>query len=507
MRLADMKELYPIETAEFATSRGIDDEPAFAWWVPHTLQKRDAIVSALRTRMRQAKHKYGIEVPISVEHAKELDLNEGNDLWMKALAKEMVNVGVAFEILEQGRKAPHGWHLVTGHLVWDVKMDFTRKERWVLDGHKTPDPDGLTFACAVSRESVQIAFPYTALNVSATDIWNAYLQAPSSRKDYIICGPEFGIENIGKVALIHRALYGGKTAGKDFCNHLRSCMSHVGFTSCPSDPDVWMRPAEKADGLSYYKYILLYLDDTLVISENAEKILREEIGRYFELKEESVGHPTLYLGGRVHKVTMENGVEAWAFSASQYIQSTVRNVEEYLKKRGDGRWSLPAKAETPIQSTYHPELDESPELDAEDALYYQSLIGVLRWIVELGRVDICLEVSMLSSHLALPREGHMHQVFQTFAYLKKYHNTELVYDPSDPVVDMLQFQRRDWTASEFGHIEGREELPPNMPEPWGVGFIMRAKVDADHATDTMTRRSCTGFLVFLNSALIHWWSK
>ena len=206
-------------------------------------------------------------------------------------------------------------------------------------------------------------------------------------------------------------------------------------------------------------------------------------------------------------MTMENGVEAWAFSASQYIQSVVRNVEEYLKKRGDGRWSLPAKAETPIRSTYRPELDVSPELDAEDASYYQSLIGVLRWIVELGRVDICLEVSMLSSHLALPREGHMQQVFQTFAYLKKYHNTKLVFDPSDPVVDMLQFQRRDWTASEFGHIEGREELPPNMPEPQGVGFIMRAKVDADHTTDTMTRRSRTGVLVFLNSALVHWWSK
>ena len=77
--------------------------------------------------MRQAKNKYGIEIPISVEHAKELDMKEGNDLWMKALAKEMFNVSVAFEILEHGRKALHGWHLVTGHLVWDVKMDFTRK--------------------------------------------------------------------------------------------------------------------------------------------------------------------------------------------------------------------------------------------------------------------------------------------------------------------------------------------------------------------------------------------
>ena len=101
----------------------------------------------------------------------------------------------------------------------------------------------------------------------------------------------------------------------------------------------------------------------------------------------------------------------------------------------------------------------------------------------------------------------MQQVLQTFAYLKKYHNTELVYDPSNPVVDMLQFQWDDWTVSEFGYIEGREELPPNMPEPRGVGFIMRAKVNADHAADTMTRQSRTGFLLFLNSALIHWWRK
>jgi hypothetical protein len=78
----------------------------------------------------------------------------------------------------------------------------------------------------VSRESVRIALTYAALNgleVCAADIRNAYLQAPSSCKDYIICGPEFGVENEGKVALIHRALYGGKSAGRDFRNLLRSC--------------------------------------------------------------------------------------------------------------------------------------------------------------------------------------------------------------------------------------------------------------------------------------------
>ena len=184
----------------------------------------------------------------------------------------------------------------------------------MLDGHKTPDPIGSTYADGVSRESVRIAFTYAALNgldVFAADIRNAYLQVPSSQKHYIICGPEFGLENEGRVALIHRALYGGKSTGKDFCNHLRTCMRHLNFASCPADPDIWMRPAKKSDGSTCYDYILLYVDGALVISERAESILRTELGRYFELKEESIGPPSLYLGRNVRKVVLEDGTHAW----------------------------------------------------------------------------------------------------------------------------------------------------------------------------------------------------
>ena len=247
----------------------------------------------------------------------------------------MYNVGVAFEILDEGAHPPHGWKQVTGHLVWDVKMDFTRKARWVLDGHKTPDPIGSTYAGVVLRESVRIALTYAALNeldVFAADIRNAYLQAPSSQKDYIICRPEFGVENIGRTALIHHALYCGKAAGRDFRNHLQSCMEFLNFKSCLADPDVWMRPAIKSDGNTYYEYILLYVDDALIVSENAESILRNELGRYFHLKEESIGPPTVYLDGRVCKVQLKNGVWAWSFSSSQYVQSAIKNVEEYVTK-------------------------------------------------------------------------------------------------------------------------------------------------------------------------------
>ena len=216
INLSELKESYPVETAEFAKSRGIDDETAFAWWVPHMLRKRNAIISAIKMRLRKTTHKYDIEIPTSVEHTMEVDQKNGNTMWRDTLALEMFNVGVAFEILEEGQSAPTGWKKASGHLIGDVKMDFTRKARWVLDGHKMPDPIGSTFAGVVSRESVQIDFTYAALNglqVFAADICNAYLQAPSSQKDYVVCGPEFGIENIGKVVLIHRALYGGKSAG------------------------------------------------------------------------------------------------------------------------------------------------------------------------------------------------------------------------------------------------------------------------------------------------------
>jgi hypothetical protein len=77
--------------------------------------------------------------------------------------------------------------------------------------------------------------------------------------------------------------------------------------------------------------------------------------------------------------------------------------------------------------------------------------------VKLGKVDICLEASMMSSHLVLPREGHLEQVFHIFAHLKKYHKTEVVYDPSDPVIDETQFDAKDWASSELGHLDGVED--------------------------------------------------
>ena len=209
-------------------------------------------------------------------------------------------------------------------------------------------------------------------------------------------------------------------------------MSHIGFTPCLSDPDVWMSEAHNANGLSYWEYVLLYVDDALVISDDAQHIFEEDIGKYFTTKPVSIGPPTIYLGGQLRRVTLDNGLKVWDFSLSKYVQDAVKSVEEHLARTSI---KLPSKALTPIQTSYRPEIDTTVELNATELAYYQSIIGILRWMVELGRVNICLEVSMLSSHIALPREGHLQQLFHMFAYLKWNQNSDMVFDPSDLVLD------------------------------------------------------------------------
>ena len=158
------------------------------------------------------------------------------------------------------------------------------------------------------------------------------------------------------------------------------------------------------------------------MSEFPDRILQKELDRYFNLKPNSIGPPKLYLGAGIRKVELENGAKDWAASSSQYVQESVKNVERYLEKQDiPRRWKLPKKAETPLPTSYRPELDVTPELEPTEASFYASLIGMLCWVVELGRIDICLEVSMMSSYLALPREGHLKEVLHMFAHLKKYH--------------------------------------------------------------------------------------
>jgi hypothetical protein len=262
------------EVAEYAVSHGIDHEPAFSWWVPNVLKKRDRIISAVNKRYLKRTHKFGIEVPKSVADAMRLDTENGNTLWMDAVALEIASVNVSFKHVDDGEEVPVGYQYIDCHMVFDVKLDgFRRKARMVAGGHMTEAPAVMTYASVVSRESVRIALTLAALNdlqVKASDVMNAYLTAPCEEKIWTILGPEFG-GDAGKKALIVRALYGLKSAGASFSRHLADCMRELGYTSCKADPDIWMKEMVRPeDNFRYYAYILLYVDDVLCIHHDAE---------------------------------------------------------------------------------------------------------------------------------------------------------------------------------------------------------------------------------------------
>ena len=103
-------------------------------------------------------------VPKSVKEALLLDDETGTDLWQKAIEKEMKNVMPAFTFLEQDKKVPIRDHLIDCHMIFDVKMDFTWKARFVAGGQMTEAPALLTYSSMVSCESVGIAFTVAALN-------------------------------------------------------------------------------------------------------------------------------------------------------------------------------------------------------------------------------------------------------------------------------------------------------------------------------------------------------
>jgi hypothetical protein len=503
--MKDVKESYPVQLAEYVHQRKVSEEPAFAWWVPHVLKKRNRIISKVKSKYWTRTHKFGIRIPKDAEEAKRLDRENGDTLWWDAICKEMKNVRIAFEEFEGDiSDLPSFYQKINCHLIFDIKFgeNFRRKARMVAGGHMTSTPSSLTYSSVVSRDSVRIALTIAALNdlkVLACDIQNAYLTAPCREKIWTVAGPEFG-SDAGKNMIVVRALYGLKTSGAAFRSFLAEHLHDMGYRPSRADPDVWLRPGIKEDGYKYWEMILCYVDDVLAISDNPEKTLKG-IQSKFKLKDDKMEVPDTYLGADLSEMDNEDGDICWAMSSDKYCQALVKNVEDVLSKKG---LRLPSKCFTPLKHGYKPELDCTGELKADGLQWYQELIGSLRWAVEIGRVDILLETSNMSTYLALPREGHLEQVLHIFGYLKSHKKLRILFDSGLPKVNESWFKNYDWF--DF-YRDAKEAIPPNMPEARGRGVTITCFVDANHAGNQSDRRSQTGVLIFINKAPIHWFSK
>ena len=193
--MKDIKDAYPFQVAEYAKGNNLENEPSFRWWVPYVFKKKSRILAKVKSKYWKKTHKYGVRLPKSVKEALRFDKEDATSHWRDAIEREMKNVRVAFQVIQDG-KPPVGHKKARIHWVFDVKMTtLARKARLVANGNEPDPPVDMTFSSVVSRESVRIFFLLAALNdvdILSADIQNAYLIDKTKEKLWTVADEAFG---------------------------------------------------------------------------------------------------------------------------------------------------------------------------------------------------------------------------------------------------------------------------------------------------------------------------
>ena len=128
--------------------------------------------------------------------------------------------------------------------MFDIKVDQRKKTRLVAGGNRTDPPKDDIFSGVVGLETVHLGFVLAKLNgltACAGDIGNAFLNGRTSEKVYIIAGPEFGPVLEGQRLIVYGSLYGLKSSGARFHEHLSANLRKMGYVPTKADPDLWMK--------------------------------------------------------------------------------------------------------------------------------------------------------------------------------------------------------------------------------------------------------------------------
>ena len=208
------------------------------------------------------------------------------------------------------------------------------------------------------------------------------------------------------------------------------------------------------------------MDDVLLVHHDAMTTLMK-IDKYFKLKPSSIGEPDIYIGAKLKYTPAANGVWSWRLSPSNYVQEACNNCKTFLKNNFDGNYSLPKMAPNRFVGGYRPETDMTYPLEPDQASYYQTMIGVMRRMVEIVKIDIATECSLLSSHLAYPHEGHFECALHMMGYLKWKHNSQIFFEPTYPDIDFDTIDDGDECKTFYGDVT--EAIPPQCTLPKSKG--------------------------------------
>ena len=208
----------------------------------------------------------------------------------------------------------------------------------------------------------------------------------------------------------------------------------------------------------------------------------DSIRAVFKLKGDKAKKADIYLGASLSEIETADGTKCWTISSEKCVKAAIDNVEARL---AESDLRLPSRCDTPMSPSYHPSEDVTREMNAEGLHVYQELIGILMWAIEIRRIDILLEVFLLSSHLLLPHVGYLQAVYRIFGYLKQVTKQRLYFDPKIPIISEDRFHIFYW--DDF-YKDAREPIPLDMQEPRGLSMSTHCLVDANHTGDKTSRR-------------------
>ena len=471
----------------------------------HHIDENDYICNVRRTGVNTKKRKkqrpmerlkYGVVVPRNVAQAYELDRLNGNNSWHEAIRAEIDSLITleCFEFHDAGYNPGKKYQWTSLTVIFDVKQDLRRKARLVAGGHLVDSLDNNVYSSTVKGISVRVLHVIAhrmKLKLLCGDVGNAYVNAYTNELVYSKCGKEFGPDLEGKTVIVKKALYGLRTSSERWWSHFADTLRGLKFTNTRYDKDVWLRKSKCG---TYYEYICTHSDDFMIASRDSQSIMNS-IKETYNVKSE--GPPEYYLGNDYKR----DSKGRWCFGCKKYIKEAIVRIESMFG-------TLP-KSSVPMISGDHPEMDDSEVLDDETHRKFQMLIGIMNWVVTIGRLDIAYATMSLSRFSACPRRGHLERALKVFGYLKKRPNRRICVDSRDPL--LLGFEaelEKDYSTSlRKDYPESTEEIDAQLPAPLVEEISITTFVDSDHAHDKITRRSVTGMIILLGRTPVFFSSK
>jgi hypothetical protein len=438
-------------------------------------------------------HKFGVQVPQNHNQAIRIDEGNGNHLWREAEETELKQIDEYDVFTDLGFKAdpPKDYKKIRVHMVYDIKHDLRRKARLVADGNLTQVPSESVYSSVVSLRGLRLTIFLAELNgleLWCTDIGNAYLEAYTDEKIYIVAGNEFGARE-GHTLLIHKALYGLRSSGARWWERFSEVLLDMEFFPSKAENDIWMR-----DRGDHYEYLARYVDDLAIASRNPGAIT-EELQSKYKFKLKGTGPISYHLGCDFYR----DSTGTLCMAPNRYIDRMINIYEQIFGCKPKTNVS------SPLERGDHPELDITDELSPDGIKQYQSLIGAAQWLISLGRLDIATAIMTMSSFRVAPRQGHLARMQRIYGYVAKMRHGAIRFRVGVPDYSDIPIPDNNWAKTIYGDVI--EEIPYDAPRPLGPEVIMTTYVDANLCHDMTTGRAVTGILHLLNQTPVDFYTK